>query len=85
MAKQKAKAKRKRTKKKDPEKDSWSYKAWYDSNKKELAARRKERYATDPEDKERVLEQNRKHRDPSAKRRPSGPNRRSVYLGGAGQ
>ncbi len=71
MAKQKPR--KKKGKKKVRRKSDWTYKGWYEENKEELAARRKERYANDPEYKERVLEQNRKHREARKKEEAKKP------------
>jgi len=61
MAKRKPSTKK--AKKKVQVKEPWTYSAWYEDNKEKLAKRRKDRYQNDPEYKERVLEQNRKHRE----------------------
>jgi DNA-binding transcriptional MerR regulator len=42
---------------------SWTFKEWYERNKPEFNARRRERYTTDPEYRKRVLEMNRKNRE----------------------
>ena len=54
-------------KKKEEQREPWSYQDWYDKNKDGLSQRRKDRYHTDPEYKERVLEQNKKYREKKRK------------------
>ena len=67
MARRKPNSKKEKKKEKDQEKEPWTYKSWYDDNKEELAKRRKDRYKNDPDYKERVLEQNKKHREAKKK------------------
>jgi hypothetical protein len=75
MAKSKPTTKKTKTKKKKKTevKEVWSYSDWYEKNKGTLAARRKDRYESDPEYRDRVLEQNRKHRDKKRKEEAKKP------------
>lgn len=53
--------------------ESWSYGAWYAKNSKDLSERRKSRYQSDPEYRQRVIENNRKYRRVKAMERMAAP------------
>ena len=69
----KAKPKAKPKAKVVEDKEAWTYMAWYEKNKQQLADRRKERYQSDQEYRDRVLEQNRKHREKKRKEEAKKP------------
>lgn len=51
----------------------WTYKDWYERNKKRLAERRKSKYHSDKKYRQKVLEQNREYRAKKTKERQAKP------------
>jgi len=50
---------------------TWTYRGWYEKNKEALSKKRKERYRSDKDYREKVLEQNKDYRAKKAKEKPS--------------
>lgn len=55
------------------EQTAWTYRGWYEKNKEALSLKRKERYHSNKEYREKVLEQNKDYRARKAKEKPSQP------------